>query len=168
MLITRRVLLTGSAVGVAAATSGSAWWTGASPATAEVFEVTHTDAEWHKLLTTDQYAVLRQSATERPFTSALLHEKRRGNFACVGCDLGVFSSTTKYDSGTGGPSFWAPLEGAVGTTRDTSFGTVRTAVHCDRCGGHHHFGEGEYDESERVIQHSPKLARPEWRPIRLQ
>jgi peptide-methionine (R)-S-oxide reductase len=101
IVITRRVLLTGSAVGVAAAASGSAWWTGGSQATAETFEVTHTDVEWHQLLTTNQYAVLRQSATERPFTSALLHEKRRGKFDCVGCDLDLFSSTTKYDSGNG-------------------------------------------------------------------
>jgi peptide-methionine (R)-S-oxide reductase len=110
----------------------------------ETFAVTHTDDEWRKLLTPDQFAVLRKSATERPFTSALLHEKRRGNFACAGCDLDLFSSTTKYDSRTGWPSFWAPLENAVGASRDTSFGTVRTAVHCSRCGGHlgHVFDDG--------------------------
>src|SRR6516164_8370649 len=99
-MMTRRFLLTGSAIGVVVA-AGSAWWTLAPRAAAESFEVTHTDEEWRKLLTADQYAVLRQSATERPFTSALLHEKRRGNFDCVGCDLDLFSSTTKYDSGTG-------------------------------------------------------------------
>ena len=110
----------------------------------ESFAVTHTDAEWHRLLTADQFAVLRESATEIPFTSPLLHEKRAGNFACAGCELDLFSSTTKYDSGTGWPSFWAPLPQAIGTTRDTSFGVVRTAVHCSRCCGHlgHVFEDG--------------------------
>ncbi len=109
-----------------------------------VFEVAHSDAEWRKLLTPDQYTILRQSGTERPFTSALLHEHRQGNFACAGCDLDLFSSTTKYDSGTGWPSFWAPLDGAVATETDTSYGMVRKAVHCRRCGGHlgHVFDDG--------------------------
>jgi peptide-methionine (R)-S-oxide reductase len=110
----------------------------------EVFAVTHTDDEWRKLLTADQFVVLRKSATERPFTSPLLNEKRRGNFACAGCDLDLFSSTTKYDSHTGWPSFWAPLENAVGSTRDATIGMVRSAVHCSRCGGHlgHVFEDG--------------------------
>jgi peptide-methionine (R)-S-oxide reductase len=143
-MMTRRLLLTSSAVGVVAAMAGSAWWTDASPETAEAFEVAHSDAEWRGLLTPDQYAVLRNSATERPFTSPLLHEGRPGNFACAGCDLDVFSSSTKFDSGTGWPSFWAPLENAVGTTRDASFGMIRTAVHCAKCGGHlgHVFDDG--------------------------
>ena len=110
----------------------------------ESFAVTHSDAEWRRLLSANQFAVLRESATEMPFTSPLLHEKRAGNFACAGCDLDLFSSTTKYDSGTGWPSFWAPMPQAVGTTRDASFGMVRTAVHCSRCGGHlgHVFNDG--------------------------
>jgi peptide-methionine (R)-S-oxide reductase len=130
-----------SAIGLAAA-AVFPWC--AVAAENETFAVTHTDDEWRKLLTPDQFAVLRKSATERPFASPMLHEKRRGNFACAGCDLDVFSSTTKYDSRTGWPSFWAPLENAVGTTRDTSFGMVRTAVHCSRCGGHlgHVFDDG--------------------------
>jgi peptide-methionine (R)-S-oxide reductase len=141
-MITRRLLLTRGAIGLAMV-SGSSWWA-VAPRAAETFEITRPDAEWRKLLTPDQYAVLRQSATERPFTSALLHEKRRGNFACVGCDLDLFSSTTKFDSGTGWPSFWAPLEKAVGTANDTSFGMMRTSVHCSRCGGHlgHVFNDG--------------------------
>jgi peptide-methionine (R)-S-oxide reductase len=108
------------------------------------FEVTHSDAEWKKLLTPNQFAVLRQAATERPFSSPLDHEKREGTFACAGCDLPLFSSKTKFDSGTGWPSFWTPLENAVGTTDDRSFGMVRTAVHCRRCGGHlgHVFKDG--------------------------
>jgi peptide-methionine (R)-S-oxide reductase len=118
-MMTRRRLLIHTAAGFAAASIAPGW---IAAARSEDFELTHTDAEWHKLLSPDQFAVLRQSATERPFSSALLHEKRRGNFACAGCDLDLFSSTTKYDSGTGWPSFWAPIEGVVGTTRDTSFG----------------------------------------------
>jgi peptide-methionine (R)-S-oxide reductase len=139
-MMTRRLFMMNSGIGLAAGAALRA-----SPAmAAETFEVTRTDADWKGRLTTDQYAVLRQSATERPFTSALLHEKRRGNFACVGCDLDLFSSTTKFDSRTGWPSFWAPLDKAVGTTRDTSYGMARTAVHCSRCGGHlgHVFNDG--------------------------
>jgi peptide-methionine (R)-S-oxide reductase len=111
---------------------------------AEKFEVTHTDAEWRKLLTSDQYAVLRREATERPFSSPLDHEKRRGTYACAGCALDNFSSATKFDSGTGWPSFWAPLKNAVGTTTDMSLGMIRKAVHCRRCGGHlgHVFDDG--------------------------
>ena len=108
------------------------------------FRSPHSDDEWRKLLSPDQYAVLRQAATERPFTSALLHEERRGDFACAGCDQDAFSSTTKFDSGTGWPSFWAPIDKAVGTTEDRSYGMVRTAAHCARCGGHlgHVFDDG--------------------------
>ena len=107
-------------------------------------EVSHTDAEWRKLLTPDQYGVLRKNGTERPFTSPLLDEHRAGIFACAGCDLPLFSSKTKFDSGTGWPSFWAPLENAVTTTNDTSFGMIRSAVSCHRCGGHlgHVFDDG--------------------------
>jgi peptide-methionine (R)-S-oxide reductase len=141
-MMTRRFLLGAGAAGTAFAW-GSTWWH-ATPTVAGMFEVTHSDAEWRKLLTPEQYAVLRQSDTERPYTSPLLHEERRGNFSCAGCDLDLFSSTTKFDSGTGWPSFWAPLEKAVGTTNDKSFGMLRTAVHCGRCGGHlgHVFNDG--------------------------
>jgi len=142
-MISRRILLTSGAAGLAAVAFG-AGWRRASAGTVETFQVTHTDAEWHKLLTPDQYAVLRESATERPFTSPLLHEERAGKFDCAGCSLDLFSSTTKFDSGTGWPSFWAPLPNAVGTTQDSSFGMLRTAVHCSRCGGHlgHVFDDG--------------------------
>jgi peptide-methionine (R)-S-oxide reductase len=141
-MMTRRLLLSGGVIGLAAASS-VLWWAAGSRAS-DAFQVTHSDADWRKLLTPDQYAVLRQSATERPFASSLLHEERRGIFACAGCDLDLFASSTKFDSGTGWPSFWAPLDKAVGTTRDTSFGMVRTAVHCNRCGGHlgHVFEDG--------------------------
>ncbi len=141
-MMTRRILLAGGAIGLVAATRS--YWGPAPTRAATSFPVAHTDAEWHKLLTPDQYAVLREEGTERPYTSPLLHEERRGNFACAGCNLDQFSSTTKFDSGTGWPSFWAPLDGAVGTTRDTSFGVVREAVHCNQCGSHigHVFSDG--------------------------
>ena len=110
----------------------------------EAFEVTHTDEEWKKILTPSQFRVLREAATERPFSSPLNGEHRHGVFSCAGCDLDLFSSETKFDSGTGWPSFYAPLANAVGTTRDTSLLMVRTAVHCRRCGGHlgHVFDDG--------------------------
>jgi peptide-methionine (R)-S-oxide reductase len=142
-MLTRRQGLFEAARGLAAV--GIAQFGLASGAkAAETFEVAHTDAEWKKLLSANQFAVLRLAATERPFTSPLDHEKREGVFACAGCDLPVFSSKTKFDSGTGWPSFWTPLENAVGTTDDRSFGMVRTAVHCHRCGGHlgHVFKDG--------------------------
>ena len=111
---------------------------------AEQFEVTKSDAEWRKILTPDQYAVLRHEATERPFSSPLDHEKRRGTFACAGCALDLFSSATKFDSGTGWPSFWTPLDNAIRTRSDMSLGMIRKEVHCRRCGGHlgHVFDDG--------------------------
>jgi peptide-methionine (R)-S-oxide reductase len=140
-MLTKRAVLASAAASLATAV-GPGWAT-ESKVTTE-FPVIHTDAEWRKLLTPDQYAVLRESATELPFTSPLLHEKRHGNFACAGCNLDLFSSTSKFDSGTGWPSFSAPLENAVGTTEDRSLGMVRIAVHCSRCGGHlgHLFNDG--------------------------
>jgi peptide-methionine (R)-S-oxide reductase len=144
-LITRRKLLLGAA-GLAGAAVAYRFVMGSRPAAAaaEVFKVTHTDEEWQKLLTPQQYAVLRQQGTEAPGSSPLLNEHRAGTFACAGCDLALFSSTTKFDSGTGWPSFWAPLTGAVGTTVDSSFGMERTEVHCAQCGGHlgHVFDDG--------------------------
>jgi peptide-methionine (R)-S-oxide reductase len=113
-------------------------------AAAATFEVTHPDAEWRKLLTPRQFAVLRDSGTEAPFTSPLLDEHRKGVFACAGCDRDLFSSETKFDSGTGWPSFWKPLEGAVIEATDRSWLMERTAVACSRCGGHlgHVFDDG--------------------------
>jgi peptide-methionine (R)-S-oxide reductase len=110
----------------------------------DAFEVTHTDEEWRKLLTPNQFAVLREAATERPFTSALNREHRTGIFNCAGCELPLFASDVKFDSGTGWPSFWQPLPNAVGTTDDRSFGMLRTAVQCRRCSGHlgHVFDDG--------------------------
>jgi peptide-methionine (R)-S-oxide reductase len=142
MLTRRGFLIAGS--GALALMQASRSNDGAGAAPAGRFEVTHSDEEWRKLLTPAQYDVLRHEGTERAFTSPLNHEKRAGTFVCAGCGLPVFSSTTKFDSGTGWPSFWAPLNSAVGTTRDTTFGMVRTALHCTRCGGHlgHVFDDG--------------------------
>jgi peptide-methionine (R)-S-oxide reductase len=113
-------------------------------AAAEEAHLVRTDADWRSTLTPEQYAVLRKEGTERPFTSPLLHEERKGIFACAGCGLDNFSSSTKFDSGTGWPSFWAPLDKAVDEHADHSWGMTRTAVTCHRCDGHlgHVFDDG--------------------------
>ena len=107
-------------------------------------QIERSDAQWRAQLTPDQYSVLRQAGTERPYTSKLLHEARAGVFACAGCDLPVFSSKAKFDSGTGWPSFWAPLDGAIATAKDSTLGMTRDAVACKRCEGHlgHVFNDG--------------------------
>lgn len=144
--MTRRTLALGSvAVAALGATGVLAlrWW-GRANVAAETFEVTRTPEEWQKLLTPEQYAVLRQEDTERPFTSPLNKEHRKGTFVCAGCDLPLFLSDTKFDSGTGWPSFYAPIDGAVAQRTDSTFGIVRDEVHCRRCGGHlgHVFNDG--------------------------
>jgi peptide-methionine (R)-S-oxide reductase len=103
-----------------------------------------TDAQWRARLSPAAYATLRKDATERPFTSPLNKEKRKGLFVCAGCAQPLFSSAVKYDSGTGWPSFWQPIRGAVGTETDVLLGYPRTEVHCSRCGGHqgHVFDDG--------------------------
>jgi peptide-methionine (R)-S-oxide reductase len=117
---------------------------GAGRAATGRFEVTLTDAQWRRKLTPEQYAVLRQAATERPGSSPLLNEHRKGVFTCAGCALPLYASATKFDSGTGWPSFWKPLPNAVGTSTDRMLGYERTEVHCRRCGGHlgHVFDDG--------------------------
>ncbi len=136
-----------SAVGLAVAQSLGLFGWGTRPARAaqsEKFEVAHTEAEWRKLLDANQFDVLRREGTERPYTSPLNDEHRAGRFACAGCALDLFSSKTKFDSRTGWPSFWQPLDKAVGEHTDRSFGMARTEVHCSRCGGHlgHVFDDG--------------------------
>jgi peptide-methionine (R)-S-oxide reductase len=108
------------------------------------YRVVHSDAEWRKILSPASYDVLRKGGTEYPFTSPLLYEERTGIFKCAGCALPLYSSATKYDSGTGWPSFWDHLPGAILTSQDDSFGMVRTEVHCRQCGGHlgHLFPDG--------------------------
>lgn len=112
--------------------------------TEESFPVTRTDEEWRTRLTREQYDVMRRHGTERPGSCALNHEKRRGVFQCAGCDQPLFRSGEKFESGTGWPSFFDPLPGALGTTTDRSYGMLRTEVHCARCGSHlgHVFPDG--------------------------
>ena len=111
---------------------------------AKTYPVTRTDAEWRQLLTPEQYAVMRGHGTERPGSCALLYEKRAGTFSCAGCGQPLFRAGVKFESGTGWPSFNAPVEGAVETSRDSSYGMVRTEVHCATCGSHlgHVFDDG--------------------------
>ena len=110
----------------------------------DAFPVHKSDEEWRRALTADQYQVLRHHSTERPFTSPLNHEKRAGTFQCAGCGRPLFDADTKFESGTGWPSFWRPLDRAVGTRIDRSWLMVRTEVHCADCGGHlgHVFDDG--------------------------
>jgi peptide-methionine (R)-S-oxide reductase len=108
------------------------------------FPLQHSDAQWRQLLPPDRYHVLRERGTENPFTSSLLNEHRKGTFACAGCGKPVFSSATKFDSGTGWPSFWQSLPGAVVSRPDHSFGSSRTEILCENCGSHlgHVFNDG--------------------------
>jgi peptide-methionine (R)-S-oxide reductase len=117
---------------------------GLRPIRAEEFEITKTEAEWKALLTPAQFAVMREEDTERPWTSKLNDEHRRGVFSCAACDLPLYASETKFDSGTGWPSFFDVLPNAVGKKEDNTLFTTRTEVHCRRCGGHlgHVFEDG--------------------------
>jgi peptide-methionine (R)-S-oxide reductase len=110
----------------------------------EAFPVSYTDEEWRARLTPEQYEVMHQHGTERPGSCALNHEKRAGVFSCAGCDQPLFRSGQKFESGTGWPSFYDPLKGALGTSVDRSWGMARTEVHCSRCGSHlgHVFNDG--------------------------
>jgi peptide-methionine (R)-S-oxide reductase len=143
MLGRRKIFLLG---GTALAVLAVRTLRGPKPAYAaqQSFEVMHTDAEWQKILTPAQYEILRQQGTEPPFSSPLLNEHRKGVFNCAGCALPLYSSATKFDSGTGWPSFYQPLPNAVLTSDDSSLGMDRTEVHCRRCGGHlgHVFPDG--------------------------
>ena len=116
----------------------------AKPKDAEQYEVTKSDAEWKAQLSPESYRVLREHGTERAGTSPLDKEYGKGTFVCAGCGLPLFSSDTKFDSRTGWPSFWRPLDNAIGTSTDRGFFMVRTEVHCRRCGGHlgHVFDDG--------------------------
>ena len=121
------------------------------PADTATFPVTHTEDQWRAILSPAQYQVLRKHSTERAGTSPLNEEKRHGRFLCAGCGQELFESATKFESGTGWPSFYQPVQGAVGTTEDRGFFMVRTEVHCSRCGGHlgHVFDDGPRPTGQR-------------------
>jgi peptide-methionine (R)-S-oxide reductase len=145
-ILTRRNMLLGAAFGVLAAAGSVLAFTAAGAPTgpAKTFEINHSDDEWRHLLTPQQYAVLRTASTEAPYSSPLNDEHRSGTFDCAGCGQALFSSTTKFDSGTGWPSFYRALNNAVLEQRDNSEGMSRTEVLCNRCGGHlgHVFNDG--------------------------
>ena len=163
-MIDRRQLLikaAGSALLINAAAEASAF---AASTSGERFEVTLSDAEWRKRLTPAQYAVLRDQSTERAGTSPLDHEKRRGVFVCAGCNLDLYRSEDKFDSGTGWPSFVRPIKNAVRTSIDRSLFSVRIEVHCRRCGGHlgHVFDDGPAPTGKRYCMNGIAM---KFRPV---
>ena len=151
----RRQLLGFAAVSAAAAAFALPFRPKPAPANAETaekaFEIVKSDSEWRRILSREQYAVLRQEGTEYAHTSPLLNEKREGTYACAGCDLPLYSSKHKFDSGTGWPSFWAPIEGHVATKTDYKLIFPRTEYHCARCEGHqgHVFNDGPQPTGQR-------------------
>lgn len=151
----RRLLqsLGASAAGLALASCGG------GRAEAKGFPVRYTDAEWRRRLTPAQYAILRGKGTERPGSSALLGEKRVGTYCCAADGHALFASRTKFESGTGWPSFWQPLPGAVRTATDWNVGYPRTEVHCARCGGHlgHVFDDGPRPTGKRYCLNGDAL-----------
>ena len=141
---TRRRFLASAGVAFVSIAAAGACTRSATATPAVDYQVTHSDDEWKRLLTPAQYDVLRQAGTEKPYSSPLNDEHRRGVFGCAGCALDLFSSDTKFDSGTGWPSFWKPLDNAVIERTDDSLLMTRTEVLCRRCGGHlgHVFDDG--------------------------
>lgn len=147
-LLARRQLLAGLSAGFALPVLSAC---DAAPAQAKEFPVSMSEAQWRQRLGKERFHILREAGTEPRYTSALLHEKRAGTFICAGCKSPLYSSKTKYDSRTGWPSFWKALPGAVETSTDSTFGMVRTEVHCATCGGHlgHIFGDGPKPTGKR-------------------
>ena len=127
--------------------------------TQEHYNVEHSDEEWKQKLNPEQFHVLRKHGTERAGTSPLNAEKRPGTFLCAGCEQALFDAGTKFESGTGWPSFWDPLEGAVGITEDRSFFMTRTEVHCANCGGHlgHVFPDGPRPTGQRYCMNGAAM-----------
>ena len=140
----RRFFITASVTTLSMVMMSACAQRGASASPDTQFAVTHSDTEWRKLLTAAQYDVLRNAGTEAPYSSPLDDEHRRGVFSCAGCALHLYSSDTKFDSGTGWPSFWKAIDNSVLERTDTSLGMIRTEVLCSRCGGHlgHAFNDG--------------------------
>jgi peptide-methionine (R)-S-oxide reductase len=162
MMMTRRNLGLG-AVGAAAAGLGLSRLFGGEASEAKeskVFPVNYTDDEWRKRLNKEQFYVLREHGTERAGTSPLNQEKRKGTFVCAACDTPLFTADTKFESGTGWPSFFRPIEGAVGTSEDNTFFMKRTEVHCANCGGHlgHVFEDGPAPTGLRYCMNGVAMA----------
>jgi peptide-methionine (R)-S-oxide reductase len=129
------------------------------PAPTGDFPLRRSEEEWRQALSPEAFRVLREHGTERAGTSPLNAEKRAGTFACAGCDAALFDAATKFESGTGWPSFFAPIEGAVGTTTDRSFFMTRTEVHCAQCGGHlgHVFPDGPAPTGQRFCMNGAAM-----------
>ena len=152
--VNRRTLISATlvAAGAYGAISLSGLFNGANARPGGSFKINRTPEEWKRRLGSARYRILRLAGTERAYSSPLNDEKRKGIFICAGCNLGLYSSETKYDSGTGWPSFWRPIaRNRIGTTTDYKIGYPRTEVHCSRCGGHlgHIFNDGPRPTGKR-------------------